>query len=551
MKEHFLGKSKVGEDEILLVKSCWDYEIYRGDSLRVLRTFGDSTFDSTVLDPPSGIAFMGKDWDKDKGGYEGWVAWLKEILIELKRVLKPGAHGLVWALPRTSHWTGRAIEESGFEIRDKIFHAFSTGFPKSHNISKGIDRVLGAKRKVVGFGSSGRNRNVLNASDYPDSFGGTFSITSSKSKEAKEWDGWGTALKPSLEEWFLIRKIPEEKNIALNVMKYGTGGLNIDGSRVSHQEECKSMKAQSEEALHNPKLQQGGRHEDVLELKPEGRWPAHFVMSHSPECRKVGERKVKGSSSEPKDYVPNNKNQVYGNGMGGGNRSGFADAEGLETIDSWECVDGCPVLLMDQQSGESVSVKNKDSDNRKNKGDSMFLDGVRRPDMNYQDKGTASRFFKQFEVKEEDFPPFVYCAKPSTSEKERGLKGETKTVDDGRNKPIDNAYQRGKTERLNTHPTVKPIALMAYFCKLITPPGGRVIDPFSGSFTTGVGAIMEGFRFTGIDLSEEYTSIGEERLSRAITDRRSINSAKQGATTKEKEKASKKGFGKFKKLKRK
>lgn len=142
--------------------------IFNDDCLNILKTIEENSIDSLVTDPPAGIGFMGKDWDHNKGGRDQWVSWISEIFKECNRVLKPGAHGLVWALPRTSHWTATALEDAGFEIRDVITHLFGSGFPKSLNISKAINKAA--------------------------------------TNEAKQWQGWGTALKPSVERWLLIRK---------------------------------------------------------------------------------------------------------------------------------------------------------------------------------------------------------------------------------------------------------------------------------------------------------------------------------------------------------
>lgn len=126
------------------------YTLHHGDCFEVLRTLPSNSVDAIVTDPPAGIAFMGKEWDKDKGGRAEWVTWMTSIAKECLRVLKPGGHALVWALPRTSHWTGWAWEDAGFEPRDKLAHLFGSGFPKNHAIGKAIDREAGAVREVVG-----------------------------------------------------------------------------------------------------------------------------------------------------------------------------------------------------------------------------------------------------------------------------------------------------------------------------------------------------------------------------------------------------------------
>jgi hypothetical protein len=182
------------------------YELHHGDNLEVMRTMPDNSVDAIVTDPPAGIGFMGKEWDKDKGGRDAWVAWMTEVGIECRRLLKPGGHALVWSLPRTCHWTAWAWENAGFEPRDSVLHIFGSGFPKSLNISKQLNKEAGIDFDVV---------------DLPFT------------DEANQWEGWGTALKPAYENWWLFRK-PIEKGltIAQNVVEHRVGGINIDGCRV-------------------------------------------------------------------------------------------------------------------------------------------------------------------------------------------------------------------------------------------------------------------------------------------------------------------------------
>lgn len=208
--------------------------LFRGDCLPILSAMEAESMDSLVTDPPAGISFMGKAWDDDKGGRDAWIAWLTEVMRECHRVLKPGAHGLVWALPRTSHWTATALENSGFEIRDVVTHLFGTGFPKSMDISKAIDKAAGAERVALAPNPNARK----SQEDYSlDGESGNFKasygpITAPATEAAKKWQGYGTALKPASEHWILIRKPLSEKTVAANVLKHGTGGINIDASRI-------------------------------------------------------------------------------------------------------------------------------------------------------------------------------------------------------------------------------------------------------------------------------------------------------------------------------
>jgi hypothetical protein len=198
-----------------------------GDNAIWLKKIPDNSIDSIVTDPPAGISFMGRGWDTDKGGRDHWIAWMQEVATECKRVLKPGGHAFVWAIPRTSHWTATAWENAGFEIRDVVAHIFGSGFPKSLNIGKAVDKLQGNERKTVGKDKSGSERNCM-AGDFT---GGEYDLT----KGTSEWEGWGTALKPAREDWLLMRKPIESKTVAENCLKWGTGGINIDESRVETQ----------------------------------------------------------------------------------------------------------------------------------------------------------------------------------------------------------------------------------------------------------------------------------------------------------------------------
>jgi site-specific DNA-methyltransferase (adenine-specific) len=173
------------------------FRVKAGDNLEVLKCIRENSIDAMVTDPPAGIAFMGKDWDRDKGGRDNWIAWMTTVMTASKRALKPGGHCLVWALPRTAHWTAMAMENAGFQIRDVITHLYGSGFPKSVDIAKAIDQQVGKR-------------------------GGA----------AQPWVGWGTALKPASEFWIMGRKPISEGTLAANILKWGTGGLNIDKCRV-------------------------------------------------------------------------------------------------------------------------------------------------------------------------------------------------------------------------------------------------------------------------------------------------------------------------------
>lgn len=420
------------------------HKILNGDCLEILKTLDNNSIDSLITDPPAGISFMGKSWDDDKGGRKQWIAWLSEVMIECKRVMKPGAHGLVWSLPRTSHWTATACEDAGFEIRDCVSHLFGSGFPKSLNISKAIDRADGAKREVIGpkKDSDGRIRAIEPMSDKIKIANGRTlqnSITKPSgnfetipsTNDAKQWDGWGTALKPAVEFWWLVRKPLSEKTVAENVLKWGTGGINIDGCRIEAKDQAILEKNWDRvQSQAQSKIATALSPKEQIRLNnytPQGRFPANLVLSHSPHCTDT------------------------------------------------QCDIECAIEILDRQSDR------------------------------------ASRFF--------------YCAKTCTSERNAGLEGmpDKKYAQSG---GAQSAIAHGKTEYhsetqsgfdtikivKNHHPTVKPQKLMRYFCRLITPPNGTVLDPFMGSGSTGLAAKSEGFNFIGIEKEREYFEIAEKRI---------------------------------------
>jgi site-specific DNA-methyltransferase (adenine-specific) len=401
-----------------------------GECLGELRKLESNSIDSLVTDPPAGISFMGKNWDKDKGGRYEWIAWMRTVMQECMRVLKPGAHGLVWALPRTSHWTATALEDAGFEVRDVITHLFGSGFPKSLDISKAIDKAAGVERDIVG---QMRTHNIRGNALMDKKGQEQVNITAPASPAAKRWAGYGTALKPASEHWILVRKPLSEKTVALNVLKWGCGGMNIDGSRIKG-------KLEGDPNRFSKAYSQGQGHEGWKRtchdnyvppvVRNEGRFPANLVLSHNEEC---GEECTEGCAVASLDA------QSIANGM---HSAGHARTSGSAK----------------QTDPNSLFLKDSGSPNN----------GVR-----MGDTGGASRFF--------------YCAKASKSDRNEG----------------------------NTHPCVKSTKLMQYLITLITPPAGIVLDPFTGSGSTGVAALKAGFRFLGIEQEQDYVKIAQARCSKA------------------------------------
>lgn len=253
--------------------------IHCGDSAEILKTLESNSIDTCITDPPAGIAFMGKHWDKDKGGREQWIAWLVGIMAEVLRVLKPGAMCLVWSLPRTSHWTGMALEDAGFEIRDCIQHLFGTGFPKSLDVGKALDKAAGAEREVLGVNPAWRpNKERHSDNGWSPMVQGEAAVISAPTTGlAKLWDGYGTALKPAAEVWWLAMK-PIEGTFAENAQKWGVVGLNIDGARVGTDTDRGNR--------YNGKPPLGGKSKGIYSDMPgenvwkvkQGRWPANVVL---------------------------------------------------------------------------------------------------------------------------------------------------------------------------------------------------------------------------------------------------------------------------------
>ena len=407
-------------------------EVYNGNCLEVLKTFPDNSIDSVVTDPPYGISFMNKHWDYDVPKVEVWK--------EIYRLLKPGAHVLCACGTRTQHRMAVNIEDAGFEIRDVITWHYGSGFPKSLDISKAIDKQAGIEGKVVGtvkgMGKQNPEWNGTAQGRAENSFKPEYEKTEPTSDEAKEWDGWGTALKPATEFWTLARKPLSEKTVAENVLKYGTGGINIDGSRIETSE-VKENDSQFNAGFWQKSGMKGERWSGDGTNNPLGRFPANVI---------------------------------------------FDDFTGK---------------ILDEQTGILTSGTGAI---RKNAEGLFGLGGDGMANVEYGDSGGASRFF--------------YCPKADNYERNKGLKGfDGKQTNDGREKDIDNAFQRGTSVRQNHHPTVKPIDLMRYLVKLITPKRGICLDPYCGSGTTLIGCKLELINYIGIEREEEYCKIAEARVA--------------------------------------
>lgn len=428
----------------------------------------DNSVDAIISDPPYGISFMAKKWDYDVPKVDVWK--------EAMRVLKPGGHALIACGTRTQHRMVVNIEDAGFEIRDVVSWIYGSGFPKSLNISKAIDKrgghnvswfgewlrkwrqennitqkevaklfpsktgkltgcvanwelglnlptceqfntiiqafdlpfkdIYEAEREVVG--SKTTNKTVYQAIGEANT-SGEIDITAPATDAAKQWDGWGTALKPACEFFTLCRKPLSEKTVAANVLKWGTGGINVDACRVGTEDTLSFGSRELGDGVKYGKCKPATEGEQ----NPQGRFPANLIHDGSDEVLELFPETKSAGKARTKDVTSNYEATSY----------------------------GAPETRQMNRFG---------------------------------DQGSAARFF--------------YCAKASKKDREEG----------------------------NNHPTVKPTALMAYLCRLITPTGGTVLDPYMGSGSTGKAAIKEGFDFIGCELDPDYFKIAETRINNEI-----------------------------------
>ena len=400
--------------------------VINADSIDHLKTLEANSVDAVVTDPPYGLGncspravtealsawvageeykprgagFMGKSWDAFVPGPELWR--------EVYRVLKPGGHAIIFAGSRTVDLMGIAVRLAGFEVRDMLHWIYGSGFPKSLDVSKAINKRAGVKfaekpAQGVGFMSTQDDGWNITRNQLLQ--------TGESTDQAKQWEGWGTALKPAHEPALLCRK-PLDGAVVDNVERWGVGGINVDGCRLQWGEEepYRYPNGLGKESNIDPSNIRLGRMEGQQIVGSDvGRWPANILLD--PEA----------------------------------------------------------ASLLDLQAG---------------------LD--------------ASRFF--------------YCGKATREEKEAGLDGFSLGVSGGMGGTADQSLKTGSgnvrdNKRRNVHPTVKPLAVMRWLCKLITPPGGLILDPFCGSGSTGCAASQLGFRFLGIEREPEYAAIARARVA--------------------------------------
>jgi site-specific DNA-methyltransferase (adenine-specific) len=412
------------------MKNNKQIKLYQGDNMESLKKLPDNSIDSIVTDGPYGLKFMSKRWDYDVPSVEFW----KEVL----RVLKPGGHVLSFGGTRTFHRMVVNMEDAGFEIRDQIMWIYGSGFPKSLNIGKAFDKKNGNEREWIsespyGPRVSSKSQSLVHNTMHSD-----------LTKGSSQWEGWGTALKPANEPICLARKPLSEKTIVDNVIKWGTGGINVDGCRIGTDDKL---------SIHKGNLFNGNSgietNDSFISSGQEGgRFPANILF----------------------------------------------DEEAAQ--------------VLDEQSGISKAKKERVGI----KGGQSLHEGGWKKDVEGKwpgdNGGGASRFF--------------YVAKVSKKERNLGLDNfeEVESILPGLN-TFDEEGNRLRADgsiipplvSKNNHPTLKPINLMTYLCRLITPPGGIVLDPFMGSGSTGISACLEGFRFVGMELQEDYFKIAEARVN--------------------------------------
>jgi predicted methyltransferase len=378
-------------------------QLYHGDCLDVMASLPDASVDAIVTDPPYGLGFMGKEWDALPPGIE----WAEQCL----RVLKPGGYLLAFGGTRTWHRLVVSVEDAGFEIRDSIAWLYGSGFPKSLDVSKAIDKAAGAEREIT--------REATRTLIAGDTI--SFDQRSSTERERRDtpvtaaaaWQGWGTALKPAFEPVVVGHK-PLIGTVAANVQQHGVGALNIDGCRIGTESRVNPA-AGNKAGGASLNMSAVGMPQNVEARETVGRWPANVILDESQAAA---------------------LDEQSGNRPSGGNPNGERACVGLRGN------------VFEKQTASPREAS----------------------------KGGASRFF--------------YVAKAPAS-------------------------QRPKVDGV-AHPTVKPLDLMRWLVRLVTPPSGTVLDPFLGSGTTAEACIVEGFQCIGIERDETYIRLAVTRLSKPI-----------------------------------
>jgi predicted RNA methylase len=525
-----------------------------GDCLEQLRELPDNSVDSVVTDPPYGLSFMGKKWDYDVPSVEVWA--------ECLRVLKPGGHLLAFAGTRTQHRMAVRIEDAGFEIRDMIAWVYGSGFPKSLDVSKAIDKAAGAEREVI------ERRAAAVGFDAEHHGGGGWSagevlVTTPATDAARQWQGWGTALKPALEPITVARK-PLSGTVASNVLEHGTGAINVDGCRVGTNPDVDDPrlggkgKWKTDKAAHN--VYEGGYAGQDIASSPLGRWPANLILDGSEEvvalfpitnpskanARNNGEFK---SVAKGRDLP----HVTYGHEDNGGSAARFfycaktSKKDRNEGLDSSRTVKHTTGLCKEENMELAVLLQKATCESTVKWGideSGGSITGLCPSDSlsttltaiskittlqicnllmrSRTSESTAGASYETasggnlVEGAEKSNPSQLNTTSASQAESALGASHAVSkmlsSISDAEN----------WNPATNFHATVKPTDLMRYLCRLVTPPEGIVLDPFTGSGSTGKAAILEGFRFIGIERDEEYMKIAEARIAAAIESRKEL-----------------------------
>lgn len=540
-------------------------DIILGDCLDKMKGLLGNSVDSVVTDPPAGISFMGRDWDSDKGGRDNWIAWLTSVFNEVIRILKPGGHMFVWALPRTSHWTALAIENAGFEVRDCVYHVFGSGFPKSMDISKAIDKNACLSHFIKEHGRHPSNdefeeawkgfRNVIgvlpSSRTKPSDSG--FMMAQKldldpTTLEAKQWEGWGTALKPAVECWWLARKPISEKSIAENVLKWGTGAINIDGSRVPLNGEPNPT-GSAKRVYKNNQYTDAKIYGDNTTTSNKGRFPANFIHDGSQQVldlfpnRKgmsVREEWIRGDSGSAARffYCAKASKSERDAGIVGS----FINMEVCICYSGNGCQEKSLIheerLAMLRVDTESYQIKVIEEFGQRKKNvlewNTMSFGNKLMVEFQRDIASTTKTETQLTTISKILHWLMLYLTKEYTldanslmvsggnlAENAEQSKVLTTIINDamalalGANSVVSGMQLKIKLneeKKRSDHPTVKPISLMRYLCRLITPPGGTILDPFLGSGSTGISAQLDGFGFIGIEQDDGYFKIAEARI---------------------------------------
>jgi len=496
------------------------WTVHQGDVREVLPTLEAQSFDAVLTDPPYELTsggktgFMGKAWDGSGVAFE--VAVWAAVLA----ALRPGAHMLAFGGTRTFHRMTCAIEDGGFEVRDCCCYLYGSGFPKSLDISKAIDKSAGAARGADHLPRG--TRALVDGESYRGGVGTKQTqvdvpVPAPATDAAKVWDGMGTALKPAWEPCVLCR-VPLDGTVAGNAQKHGVGGIAIDACRIGYvSDEDQAAAARAAQRLCQD--QNAGRTvyhdfnngpaslQPYLDKQTLGRWPANVLLSHTDECRFVGAQ----DSGETATQTRSSDKVVSQNrAMGGPNYdTSVVGSAHRPPVEIWDCVPDCPVRMLDEQSGNRPGMSGG-GQHRADYPGGMF-GGINSTATARGDFGGASRFF--------------FTSKASRSDRDHGLiSGPTLSVREllGRDpdSPGAKSPRAGAGGRhRNPHPTVKPTDLIEYLAKLILPPRGigrprRLLVPFAGSGSEMIGALRAGWdEVVGIEL--EYADIARERLTHA------------------------------------